>query len=190
MEYLPTATYTTYRPIQRQPPQWQAQYLPQSIHIQWPLPLLYRGKNGIDKMQLIVIELAKFKHSAHELTNELEELLFTMANAHTIDLSQPLTIPPFWKKEWLQDVIKELNLSSMSAQNRALFNISVARVMAINDEFEREQKKAKKAGANEANRISVEKLLKRGKMTVEEIAEDIGVSTKFVLQIQAKMSKS
>jgi hypothetical protein len=35
--------------------------------------------------------------------------------------SEYLTIPPFWKKEWLQDVIKELNLSSMSALSIAYF---------------------------------------------------------------------
>jgi predicted transposase/invertase (TIGR01784 family) len=155
---------------------------------------MFRSEEGmvlIDKMQLIVVELAKFNKKAHELNNELEELLFTMSNAHTIDLSQPLTIPPFWKKEWLQDVIKELNLSSMSAQNRALFNISVARVMAINDEFEREQKKAEIRGAKQAKintqTEAVQKLLKREKLTVEEIAEDIGVSVDFVLKIQAKM---
>ncbi len=145
------------------------------------------GKVLIDKMQLIVVELEKFTKSADELTNELEELLFTMAKAHTINLDQPITIPPFWQKEWLQDVIKELNLSSMSAQNRALFNISVARVMAINDEFERGQKKAKQLGAKEAKTEAITKALQKNKLTVEEIADYNSVSVAFVLKIQAKM---
>lgn len=145
------------------------------------------GKVLIDKMQLILVELEKFTKTATELDNELEELLFTMANAHTIDISNPLNIPPFWKKEWLQDVIKELNLSTMSAQNRALFNISVARVMAINDEFEREQKKAEKRGAQQEKEELVKKALLRSKLTPEEIAENFDISLKRVLQIQTKM---
>ena len=76
----------------------------------------------------------------------------------------------------------------MSAQNRALFNISVARIMAINDEFERDQKKAEKRGAKEVRTEVVTKALQRGKLTVEEIADDNGVSVDFVLKIQAKMN--
>ena len=145
------------------------------------------GKVLVDKMQLILVELEKFTKLADEIETELEELLFTMKNAHTIDISDTLNIPPFWQKEWLQNILSELNLSTMSAKNRALFNISLARVMAIQDEFEREQKKAEKRGEKKAKTDAVEKALKRGKLTAEEIAEDNNVSVSFVLKIQAKM---
>ena len=114
-----------------------------------------------------------------------------MKNAHTIDISDTLNIPPFWQKEWLQNIIKELNLSTMSAKNRALYNISIARTIAIQEEFEREQKKAEKRGAQKERinlqTLAVEKALKRGKLTAEEIAEDNNVSVSFVLKIQAQI---
>lgn len=147
------------------------------------------GKVLTDKMQLILVELEKFTKLADELSTELDELLYTMKNAHTIDMSNPLQIPPFWRKEWLQDVIKELNLSTMSAQNRALYNISIARLYAINDEFEHEQKKAEKRGAQQAKQDAVAKALKGGKLTVEEIAEYNNVSVNFVMKIQSKINE-
>lgn len=150
----------------------------------------FRSETGmvlIDKMQLILVELEKFRKLADEIDTELEELLFTMKNAHTIDISNPLHIPPFWRKEWLQSILSELNLSTMSAQNRALFNISIARVTAINDEFEREQKKAEKRGEKKAKEEAVEKALKGGKLTVEEIADYNNTTVEFVLKIQSKI---
>jgi ribosomal protein S5 len=114
-----------------------------------------------------------------------------MKKAHTIDISNAAIIPPFWKKEWLHSILGELNLSTMSPQSRALFNISVARVMAINDEFEREQKKAQKRGekegAKQAKIEAIEKALKAGKLTIEEIAAYNSVSVNFVLQIKANL---
>jgi predicted transposase/invertase (TIGR01784 family) len=147
------------------------------------------GKVIIDKMQLILVELEKFTKLVDEIDNELEELLFTMKNAHTIDISNTLNIPPFWKKEWLQSILSELNLSTMSAQNRALFNISIARVMAINDEFEREQKKAEKRGQQKAREVAVSKSLEKG-LDVELIAEILDVTVNFVLKIKNKIEKN
>jgi predicted transposase/invertase (TIGR01784 family) len=153
------------------------------------------GKVLIDKMELIVVELGKFTQDAHEVISELDELLFTMKKAHTIDISNAAIIPPFWKKEWLQSILEELNLSTMSPQSRALFNISVARVMAINDEFEREQKKAQKAGEKIGiklgEQLAKEKAiiasLQKG-LAVELIADILDVSIAEVLRVQVKMN--
>ncbi len=160
----------------------------------------FHSENGrvlTDKMQLILVELEKFTKLADEIESELDELLFTMKNAHTIDISNTMNIPPFWRKEWLQGVLNELNLSTMSAQNRALFNISVARVIAINEEWERETKalerKVKRKVTREVTREVtadiVKKLLSAGKLSVEEIAETVSVEIDFVLKIQTEINE-
>ena len=161
------------------------------------------GKIISDKIEFILVELKKFTKLAHETENELDELLFTMKNADTIDISKPEQIPHFWKKEWLQDVVKELNLSTMSPMNRALYNISVARLVAINEQFELDMKvvadKTKKEVTESVTKEvtesitkelkikGIEKALKRGKLTIAEIAEDEEVPVAFVLQVKANL---
>ncbi len=48
---------------------------------------LLAAKVLIDKMELIVAELGKFTHVTQEVISELDKLLLTMKNAHTIDIS-------------------------------------------------------------------------------------------------------
>ena len=107
----------------------------------------FRTETGMlmfSNIEIILVELEKFNKLVPDIDNELDELLFTMKNAHTIDIIDPQRIPHFWKKEWLREAIKELNLSTMSPMNRALYNISVARLIAINEQAEIDDKKHKK----------------------------------------------
>jgi predicted transposase/invertase (TIGR01784 family) len=99
----------------------------------------FRTENGalfMDNVEIILVELEKFNKLVPDIDNELDELLFTMKNAHTFDVFEPEKIPHFWKKPWLQEVIKELNFSTMSPLNRALYNISVAQLIAVNEQAE------------------------------------------------------
>jgi predicted transposase/invertase (TIGR01784 family) len=174
------------------------------------------GNVVIDKIEFILVELEKFTKLADEINNELEEILFTMKNAHTIDLSKPKEIPHFWKKEYLQEVVKELNLSTMSPLNRALYNIRIAGLIAINEQFEidmkverrkmrRELKKEVKAEVKEEVKAevkeevkaeviieikakSVEKILRQGKLSIEDISEIYDMKIEEILKIKAQMS--
>jgi predicted transposase/invertase (TIGR01784 family) len=103
----------------------------------------FRTETGMkitDSMEIIFVELEKFTKLADEIDNEFEELIFTMKNAHTIDITDPIQVPAFWRKEWLQGAIKELNERTMSPENRALYHISLGRLMAINEHYEMERK--------------------------------------------------
>jgi predicted transposase/invertase (TIGR01784 family) len=63
----------------------------------------FRTEKGMlisDKMEFIFVELEKFTKLAHQLEDELDELLFTMKNAHTIDLGYDPDFPAFWGKDW------------------------------------------------------------------------------------------
>ena len=108
-----------------------------------------------------------------------------MKNAHTIDINDPVKVPAFWRKEWLKGAIKELNERTMSPENRALYNISLGRLMAINEHYEIERRELVK----DTKTQSIQKALKGGKLTVEEIADYNDVSVDFVLNIKKEMEK-
>jgi predicted transposase/invertase (TIGR01784 family) len=162
--------------------------------------LNYKSETGnvvIDKIEFILIELEKFTKLADEIDNELEEILFTMKNAHTIDLNKPREIPHFWKKEYLQEVVKELNLSTMSPLNRALYNIRIAGLIAINEQFEidmkaerrkmrRELKKEVKAEVKEEVKAEVKEEVKAE--VKEEVKAEVKEELKaeVILEIKAK----
>jgi predicted transposase/invertase (TIGR01784 family) len=148
----------------------------------------FRSEEGLlitDKMELIFVELEKFTKLAHQLDNEFEELLFTMKNAHTIDLDDRAKMPAFWKKSWYDKTMKELNLSKMSAENRLIYELTWARIAAtaMQDELDIKNHDA------ERNSVAIEKALKLGKLTIEEIAEVTGTSIDFVLDVKTKMTQ-
>lgn len=136
-----------------------------------------------DKMELIFVELEKFTKLADQLDNEFEELLFTMKNAHTIDLDDRAKIPAFFKKSWYNDTMKQLNLSKMSAENRLIYELTWARIAATATQDELDVKK--RDAERDAERV--EKALKLGKLTIEEIAEINDVPIDFVLGVKAKI---
>jgi predicted transposase/invertase (TIGR01784 family) len=153
----------------------------------------FRTEEGMlisDKMELIFVELEKFTKLAHQLDNEFEELLFTMKNAHTIDLEDRAKMPAFWKKSWYSKTIKELNLSKMSAENRLMYELAWARIAAAAQQDEEDVKKRDAERDAERNAAVIEKALKRGKLTIEEIAEDYNTSIDFVLDVQSKMAQN
>jgi predicted transposase/invertase (TIGR01784 family) len=115
----------------------------------------FRSETGLlisDKMEFIFVELEKFTKLAANLDNEFEELLFTMKNAHTIDLDEATYVPTFWKKPWLKKALKELNLSKMSSENRLAYELNYARLIGLaqQEEIEEKEKDAKRDAAFEA----------------------------------------
>jgi hypothetical protein len=127
------------------------------------------------------VELEKFTKLAHELDNEFEELLFTMKNAHTIDLDNQANVPAFWKKSWYRDTIKELNLSKMSSENRLIFELAQARAAATAAQEKSDLEK------HDAER-TLEVIKNFLALDAEKIAKATNVSLDFVLDIQSKMA--
>jgi predicted transposase/invertase (TIGR01784 family) len=178
----------------------------------------FRSETGMllsDKMEFIFVELEKFTKLASELDNELEELLFMMKNAHTIDLENKANIPLFLGKSWYTKTMKELNLSKMSSENRLIYELAWARIAATAMQDEIDTKRWKEEAKEEAreemreeikqeviqeareeltNVITeevtnkmVENLLKIGKLSIEDIAAVTQESVDFVLSIKTKM---
>ncbi|GAB4041160.1 Rpn family recombination-promoting nuclease/putative transposase [Spirosoma gilvum] len=132
-----------------------------------------------NQMSFITIELAKFDKSASEVKTDLEKLVYTMKTLHT---TEPTQYPAFWNEEWLKRAIDELDTRKMSPEERAYF----ARVTAANAEAV----KAEKTRIEEVKKTAIQKALKRGKLTMAEIAEDNSVTIEFVREVQQQVDNN
>ena len=147
---------------------------------------LKNNKNEIidDQTTFITVELAKFTKQLPDIQTDLDKLIFTMKALHSNTI--PTQYPQFWDEEWLDKAIQELDTRAMNPEERLQFEMTIsANALAVKNE----QKKIAK-GILEAKIESITKSLKRGKLTIEEIAEDHSVDVDFVIDIQQKMGSS
>lgn len=132
-----------------------------------------------DQMTFITVELDKFNKGLNEIESDLNKLIYTMKTIDTV--TEPTQFPAFWTEEWLETAIRELDTRAMSPEKRMIYEMTIAaNAVAVDNE----QKKIEDVRAE-----VVRKALNRGKLTVEEIAEDSGVSVDFVLEIQSGLIK-
>ncbi len=131
------------------------------------------------QMTFITVELAEFDKVIADVLTDLDKLIYTMKTIH--EVTEPTQYPPFWNEEWLQRAIDELDTRKMTPEERFQF----ARITAINAEAVN----AEKRRIEEIQFEAVRKALLRGKLSIEEIAEDNGVTVDFVLNIQIQLSE-
>ena len=100
--------------------------------------------------------------------------------------TKPKQFPQFWNEEWLEAAIKELDTRAMTPEKRMAYEMTIsANALAIQNE----NRKIEDA-INLKNIETVTKALNRGKLTIEEVAEDSGVSVDFVLEIQRGLTQN
>ena len=131
-----------------------------------------------DQMTFITVELDKFTLEASDCQTDLEKLIYTMRTIHTI--TQPTQFPKFWDEEWLKVAIDELDSRKMTPDEKASFEMLVAR--------NAEAVKAESRKIESVKISAIQKALKRGKLSTEEIAEDNEVTVEFVKNIQQKLA--
>ena len=142
-----------------------------------------RSENGElfdDQMTFVTVEMDKFTVQETDIQSDLEKLIYTMKTIHTF--TQPTQFPKFWNEEWLKIAIDELDRRKMTPDERASFEILVARNA---EAVKAESRKIKEALASKNIEIII-KALKRDKLSIEEIAKDNGVSVDFVIDLQKK----
>ncbi|HEX9958828.1 MAG TPA: Rpn family recombination-promoting nuclease/putative transposase [Fibrella sp.] len=146
-----------------------------------------KGELIDDQTTFITVELDKFGKVLSDVYTDLDKLIYTMKTIETV--TEPTQFPPFWTEEWLETAIKELDTRALSPEKRLAYEMTLsANALAI----ENEQKKieeAQKRGEETAKTEVIARSLNRGKLTIEEIAEDSGVSVDFVLEIQRGLAK-
>lgn len=143
-----------------------------------------KGELIDDQTTFITVELAKFKKRLADVHTDLDKLIYTMKTTHKA--TKPKQFPQFWNEEWLEAAIKELDTRQMSLEKRMAYEMTVsANALAIENENKKIHEAESKVKAE-----TVTKSLKRGKLTIEEIAEDNGVSVDFVLEIQRGLTQN
>jgi hypothetical protein len=111
---------------------------------------------------------------------------------------------PVHERKWYKEAMAELENSNLEQTNPLIYNLSWARLAAIGEQEEREEKeweaelktklKPEKLDAQKwaveygirLKRYSAEKLLGLS-VDIEKIAQDINVSVDFVLDVKSKM---
>lgn len=145
-----------------------------------------------DQMTFITIELDKFTKGLAEIENDLDKLIYTMKMLH--ETTDPTQFPAFWDEEWLQAAIKELDTRAMTPEKRMAYEMTLsANALAIENENRKIQEARQEAKETENLAVKTEvitKALKRGKLTLEEIAEDNSVGVDFVLAIQRNLNQN
>ena len=139
-----------------------------------------------DQMTFVTVELDKFNKQLDNIKTDLDKLIYTMKNLHTI--TEASQFPKFWNEKWLKKAISEVDLRNMTAEQKLSYEMAIsANVLAVKNE----NKKILEAENRKENTIKIQvvtKALKRAKLSVEEIAEDNNVSVDFVLNIQKQLS--
>lgn len=139
-----------------------------------------KGELIDDQMTFISLELSKFKKKLKDVHTDLDKLIYTMKNLHKI--KKPIQYPQFWDEEWLNVAIQELDKKAMTPEQRLGYEMAIsANALAIKNENKK------------ITTIKIEAVtnaLKRGKLSIEEIAEDNNVSIDFILDIQNQLSKA
>lgn len=137
-----------------------------------------------EQMTFITVELDKFKKGLPDVQSDLDKLIYTMKTIH--EVSEPTQFPQFWDEEWLQVAIQELDKRALTPEQRLSYEMTIsANAFAIKNENRKIEEAELRVKAE-----TVIKSLKRGKLTVEEIAEDSGVSADFVLEIQRGLTQN
>jgi hypothetical protein len=132
-------------------------------------------------MTFVTVELDKFKKQENEIKTDLDKLIYTMQNLHKV--SEPSQFPTFWNEDWLKKAISEVDTRNMTAEQKLAYEMAIsANALAIKNE----NKKINEALLKEKRNIII-KLLKRGKLSISEIAEDNEVTEEFVLSIQEQL---
>jgi predicted transposase/invertase (TIGR01784 family) len=148
------------------------------------IAVLKNQKNELidDQMTFITVELDKFDKDLSDIQSDLDKLIYTMKTVH--EVTEPTQFPQFWNEEWLRVAIQELDKRAFTPEQRLSYEMAIsANALAVKNEHKKIEEAELKVKAE-----TVARLLKRGKLTVQEIAEDSNSGVDFVLKIQQQLS--
>ncbi|WP_051397762.1 hypothetical protein [Runella limosa] len=124
----------------------------------------------------VTVELDKFVKQENEIENDLDKLLFTMKNLHTV--TEASQFPEFWNEEWLKKAISEVDLRNMTPEQKLAYEMTLsANALAVKNE----NKKILSVQMETAK-----KLLALGVLTVTQIADSTGLNEDLINQLSVE----
>jgi predicted transposase/invertase (TIGR01784 family) len=150
-----------------------------------------------DKLTFLYLQLVNFNKTESQLENNFDKWLYVFKNLGTLEAMPERFKNKIFNKLFATAEIAKLNNQEYSDYIDSLKNYNDLRNVldTARDEgkiegeeigFEKGIKEGIREGIREGIEKGIEKALKRGKLTVEEIAEDFEVTVDFVLEIKQR----
>lgn len=127
-----------------------------------------------DQITHVVVELDKFRKTLEQIEADLDKLLYTMKLTDTA--TSDAKLPDFVKEDWLEETLKELDRSNLTPEQRAELEMTIAGNVSEREALE-----------NELKIRTLDKLLRRGKLTEQEIADDLELPLEIVVDRKEKL---
>lgn len=135
-------------------------------------------------LEYITIELSKFDKEIGEIKTDLDKLIYLMK--HLPQLKEEVQFPAWWTEDWIQVAIQELDKRNLAPEKLLRYEMTLAQNAAIVYAFDEKLETARL----ETKKKAIIKSLKRGKLGIEEIAEDNEVDIDFVLDVKLELDKA
>jgi predicted transposase/invertase (TIGR01784 family) len=142
------------------------------------------GERVIKDMNFYFIELPKFVKTPDELHSIVDKWVYFIKEAENLDV-----IPNNLNDEGLTEAYQDANRNTWTKEELDAYNYTAMREQ---DERGREQAaemRGMEKGIDKERHRGIEKALKRGKLSVEEIAEDFETTIDTVIQIKKQLEK-
>lgn len=131
-----------------------------------------------DQLTFVTVELDKFLKRVNEVESDLDKLIYTMKNLHTI--TEASQFPKFWNEEWLKRAILEVDLRNMTPEQKLAYEMTLsANALAVKNEN-------KKIDA--VKESFVVSLIEQTDFDDEKIADLSNTSSEFVTRVRKKLS--
>ena len=135
-------------------------------------------------MNFYFIELPKFVKTPDDLDTIIDKWVYFIKEAENLDV-----IPNNLNDEGLTEAYQDANRNTWTKEELDAYNYTAMREQ---DERGREQAaemRGMEKGIDKERHRGIEKALKRGKLSVEEIAEDFETTIDTVIQIKKQLEK-
>ena len=142
------------------------------------------GERVIKDMNFYFIELPKFVKTPDNLDTIIDKWVYFIKEAENLDV-----IPNNLNDEGLTEAYQDANRNTWTKEELDAYNYTAMREQ---DERGREQAaemRGMEKGIDKERHRGIEKALKRGKLSVEEIAEDFETTIDTVIQIKKQLEK-
>ena len=143
------------------------------------------GERVIKDMNFYFIELPKFVKTPDDLDTIIDKWVYFIKEAENLDV-----IPNNLNDEGLTEAYQDANKNTWTKEELDAYNYTAMREQ---DERGREQAaemRGMEKGIEKEKRRGIEKALKRGKLSVEEIAEDFDTTINIVIQIKKQLDNN
>ncbi len=128
------------------------------------------------KLKYIFLEMPNFNKTENQLTTRFEKWIYFLKNLEDFTEIPSILNEPIFQEAFEVAKVANFNQNQLDAYEESLKDY-------------RDYHNTVDSAVNKKTKETIIRLLKRGKMTVDEIAEDNEVSLELVLQIQEEMKK-